>query len=143
VTGIDLSPEMLLRARARARRHRLNNIEALLEMDATDLDFPDHGFDVATAMYVMTVVPDPVAVMDELVRVTRPGGQIVIVNHFSIDKGIRAAVEKKLARFSDVLGWRPDFPVETLMRSGKLALRERRPLNPFGFFTLLRFERLP
>ena len=143
ITGVDLSPDMLIRARERARRRRLGNIEALLEMDATDLDFPDHSFDVTTAMYVMTVVPDPVAVMDELVRVTRPGGQIVIVNHFSIDRGIRAAVEKQLARFSDVLGWRPDFPVQTLMTSGKLALKERRPLNPFGFFTLLRFERLP
>ena len=78
-----------------------------------------------------------------LARVTKPGGQIVIVNHFSIDKGVRAAVEKQLARFSDVLGWRPEFPVETLMKSGKLELEERRPLKPFGFFTLLRFERLP
>ena len=51
-------------------------------------------------------------------------------------------LEKRLARFSDILGWRPDFPVETLMVSGKLKLEERRPLKPFGFFTLLRFQRL-
>ena len=48
--------------------------------------------------------------MNELIRVTKPGGHIVIVNHFSIDKGLRAVVEKRLARFSDILGWRPDFP---------------------------------
>ena len=59
-----------------------------------------------------------------------------------IDKGLRAVVEKRLARFSDILGWRPDFPVETLMVSGKLKLEEHRPLKPFGFFTLLRFQRL-
>ena len=142
VTGIDLSPDMLLRARARLNKHGIKHIE-LLEMDGTELDFPDSTFDVATAMYVMTVMPDPVAAMNEMARVTKPGGQIIIVNHFSIDKGVRAAVEKRLARFSDLLGWRPEFPVETLMIKGKLKLEEMRPLKPFGLFTLLRFSRLP
>lgn len=142
VTAIDLSPDMLLRARARLRKHAIKHIE-LLEMDGTEVDFPDAYFDVATAMYVMTVMPDPVAAMHELARVTKPGGQIVIVNHFSIEKGVRAIVEKQLARFSDVLGWRPEFPVETLMLKGKLKLEEKRPLQPFGLFTLLRFRRLP
>jgi phosphatidylethanolamine/phosphatidyl-N-methylethanolamine N-methyltransferase len=141
VTGIDLSPDMLARARERAQKRDLRNVE-LMEMDATALEFADESFDIATAMFVMTVVPDPEKVMNELIRVTKPGGQIVIVNHFSIDKGLRAVVEKRLARFSDILGWRPEFPVETLMVSGKLELAERRPLRPFGFFTLLRFQRL-
>ncbi|MGE3873655.1 MAG: class I SAM-dependent methyltransferase [Parvibaculaceae bacterium] len=142
VTGIDLSPDMLLRARERMHKRGLRNVDALIEMDATALKFADNSFDIAAAMFVMTVVPDPVQVMNELIRVTKPGGHIVIVNHFSIDKGLRAVVEKRLARFSDILGWRPDFPVETLMVSGKLKLEERRPLKPFGFFTLLRFQRL-
>jgi phosphatidylethanolamine/phosphatidyl-N-methylethanolamine N-methyltransferase len=141
VTGIDLSPEMLTRARERAQKRNLRHVE-LIEMDATALKFADRSFDIATAMFVMTVVPDPEKVMNELIRVTKPGGHIVIVNHFSIDKGLRAVVEKRLARFSDILGWRPDFPVETLMVSGKLKLEEHRPLRPFGFFTLLRFQRL-
>jgi phosphatidylethanolamine/phosphatidyl-N-methylethanolamine N-methyltransferase len=142
VTGIDLSPDMLMRARERVQRRHLRNVEALIEMDATALDFADNSFDVTSAMFVMTVVPDPVKVMNELIRVTKPGGHILIVNHFSIDKGLRAVVEKRLARFSDILGWRPDFPVETLMVSGQLKLEERRALKPFGFFTLLRFQRL-
>jgi phosphatidylethanolamine/phosphatidyl-N-methylethanolamine N-methyltransferase len=142
VTGIDLSPDMLMRARERAHKRNLRHVEALTEMDATTLKYADTSFDISTAMFVMTVVPDPVQVMNELIRVTKPGGHIVIVNHFSIDKGLRAVVEKRLARFSDILGWRPDFPVETLMVSGKLKLEEQRPLKPFGFFTLLRFQRL-
>jgi phosphatidylethanolamine/phosphatidyl-N-methylethanolamine N-methyltransferase len=141
VTGIDLSPDMLMRARERAQKRNLRHVE-LVEMDATALGFADRSFDVTAAMFVMTVVPDPVKVMNELIRVTKPGGHILIVNHFSIDKGLRAVVEKRLARFSDLLGWRPDFPVETLMISGKLKLEERRPLKPFGFFTLLQFQRL-
>jgi phosphatidylethanolamine/phosphatidyl-N-methylethanolamine N-methyltransferase len=142
VTGVDLSPDMLMRARERVARHKLHHVEALLEMDATALQFADYSFDTATAMFVMTVVPDPVQVMNELIRVTKPGGHVVIVNHFSTDKGLRAAVEKRLARFSDILGWRPEFPVETLMVSGKLKLEENRPLKPLGLFTLLRFQRL-
>src|SRR5262245_9296634 len=142
VTGIDLSPDMLMRARERARRRSLRHVESLIEMDATALEFADNSFDISAAMFVMTVVPDPVQVMNELIRVTKPGGHVVIVNHFSIDKGLRAVVEKRLARFSDILGWRPDFPVDTLMVSGKLRLEEQRPLKPFAFFTLLRFQRL-
>jgi phosphatidylethanolamine/phosphatidyl-N-methylethanolamine N-methyltransferase len=143
VTGVDLSPEMLRRARERVQKKKLSNIEALLEMDATALEFPDASFDVSTAMYVMTVVPEPTRVMHELARVTKPGGHVVIVNHFSAAKGPRALIEKQLAGFADVLGWRPEFPVETIFVSDELALRSRRELKPFGLFTLLHFIRLP
>ncbi len=111
-------------------------------MDATKLDFADASFDIAVAMYVMTVVPEPVAVMQELARVTKPGGTVLIVNHFSVEKGLRGAVEKRLAGFADVLGWRPEFPVETLLVDPRLKLIDQRPVRPFGFFTLLEFERL-
>ena len=80
--------------------------------------------------------------MHELARVTKIGGQIVIVNQFSVDKGMRAVVEKNLTRFSDVLGWRPEFPIRTLMVSDRLKLEELRPLKPMGLFTLLRFSRV-
>jgi phosphatidylethanolamine/phosphatidyl-N-methylethanolamine N-methyltransferase len=141
VVGIDLSPDMLKRARERVAKLGLHNVEQLLEMDAASLDFPDRSFDVAAAMYVMTVVPEPQRVMHELVRVTKPGGHIVIVNHFSVEKGLRAAVEKRLAGFADLLGWRPEFPVETLFVTDRLELVEQRPLKPFGLFTLLHFRR--
>jgi phosphatidylethanolamine/phosphatidyl-N-methylethanolamine N-methyltransferase len=142
VTGIDLSAEMLAKARERVERGRLNNIEQLREMDATRLAFADQSFDVAAAMYVMTVVPDPTAVMHELARVTKIGGQVVIVNHFSVEGGLRGMIEKNLARFSDVLGWRPEFPIRALMVSDRLKLEELRPLRPMGLFTLLRLRRV-
>jgi phosphatidylethanolamine/phosphatidyl-N-methylethanolamine N-methyltransferase len=142
VTGIDLSAEMLAKARERVERSRLSNIEQLREMDATRLAFADQSFDVAAAMYVMTVVPDPAAVMHELARVTKIGGQVVIVNHFSVEGGLRGMIEKNLARFSDVLGWRPEFPIRALMVSDRLKLEELRPLRPMGLFTLLRLHRV-
>ncbi len=141
VTGIDLSPDMLRRARERTAKSGHGNVQALLEMDATQLEFSDATFDVVVALYVMTVVPEPVKVMHELARVTKPGGSVLICNHFSVEKGIRGIVEKQLAKFADVLGFRSEFPLETLMVSEKLKLKAKTPVNPFGFFTLLEFTR--
>ena len=133
---------MLERARERVGKNGLRNVEALLEMDASHLAFADASFDLVIGLYVMTVVPDPAKVVHEIARVTKPGGSILICNHFSVEKGVRAAVEKRLAGFADVLGFRTDFPLETLMVSNKLKLVRKTPITPFGFFTLLEFTRL-
>lgn len=142
ITGVDLSPHMLERARERVGKNGLRNVEALLEMDASHLAFADASFDLVIGLYVMTVVPDPAEVVHEIARVTKPGGSILICNHFSVERGVRAAVEKRLAGFADVLGFRTDFPLETLMVSNKLKLVRKTPITPFGFFTLLEFTRL-
>ena len=142
VTGIDLSPEMLSKARERVMDGGLRNIEALREMDAADLEFPDNHFTTVVAMYVMTVVPDPEKVMAELERVCAPGGEVMIVNHFSQEHGIRGRVERLMAPYSDRLGWHPVFPIECVMVRPNLSLIERRPLWPAGLFTLVRFRKL-
>src|SRR5438874_10041116 len=81
VTGIDLSSSMLERARERVARKGVRNVR-LLQMDAQNLKFADDAFDIVYAPYVISVVPDPVAVAAEMRRVCRPGGRIVILNHF-------------------------------------------------------------
>src|SRR5579864_1353057 len=81
VTGIDLSTKMLDKARRRIARKDVRNVQ-LFEMDATNLKFPEGTFDVVYAPYVISVVPDPVAVAREMWRVCRPGGRVVILNHF-------------------------------------------------------------
>jgi phosphatidylethanolamine/phosphatidyl-N-methylethanolamine N-methyltransferase len=139
ITGIDLSPEMLKKARQRVARDRLDNVEDILEMDASDMQFADDSFDVVVAMYVLTVVADPAQVMRELERVCRPGGQVLVVNHFSQDHGVRGAVEKAMGRFGEALGWRPEFPIETVMVCDRLKLVETEPSRPFSLFTILRF----
>ena len=142
VTGVDLSIEMLERARARIKKSHATNIEALLEMDAGNLRFPAESFDVAIASYVLTVVPDPAKVVHELARVTKPGGTVLIVNHFSVENGLRGAIEKGMAKHATKLGWRPEFPIDTLLVSEKLRLVSIRPVKPMGFFTLLEFKRM-
>ena len=85
-------------------------------MDATKLGFRDGTFDAAVAPYVLTVVPDPESVLDEIARVVRPGGEIVLVNHIGAERGLRAAIEAWLGKRSAALGWRPEFPWAILDR---------------------------
>ncbi len=141
VTGVDLSPEMLKKAESRVVKNKLQNIDGLHEMDARNLDFDDDKFDTVVAMYVMTVVPEPELVMEELERVCAPGGQVILVNHFSQEHGTRGWFERRMAPFASTLGWRPIFPVERVMGCESLELVERRSLRPLGLFTMLRFTK--
>jgi phosphatidylethanolamine/phosphatidyl-N-methylethanolamine N-methyltransferase len=143
ITGIDLSPEMLDKARGRVERHRLGHVEALHEMDAGALAFPDESFETVVAMYVMTVVPNAEKVMRELERVCAPGGEVILVNHFSQEHGMRGFVERRLAPAASYIGWHPVFDMEQVMLCEDLRLAERRSLRPFGLFTMLRFVKQP
>jgi len=143
ITGIDLSPEMLAKATHKVERKKLGNVVALHEMDAGALAFPDESFDTVVAMYVMTVVPEPERVMRELERVCAAGGEVILVNHFSQDEGFRGWLERKLAPFADLIGWRPVFGLDQVLVCEALRLAERRALRPLGLFTMLRFVKEP
>lgn len=141
VVGMDLSPEMLEQARERVEREKLDNILGLSLMDASNMSFADGSFDVVTAMFVMTVAPDPEAVFAELNRVVRPGGEIIIVNHFSHDFGWRGRIEKLMAPYAARLGWRPEFPLEPFIDTPGLTLTGSREIAPLGLFTMLCFKK--
>lgn len=143
--GIDLSEPMLRRARSRVKALRLANVVGLLVMDATRLAFPDNSFDVVVAPYVLTVLPDPHRSLDELLRVVKPQGEIILVNHIGAQRGALARTEAWLGKRSKALGWRPEFPWSLLqdwinMRPCRLI--ERRALPPLKLFTLVRLIKL-
>lgn len=138
VTGIDISPEMLRIARRRVAERGVGNIDAVLEMDAEELRFPDDSFDIVIAMYVASVVPSPARMVREIQRVCRPDGDIVIVNHFAEEGGLRGTVERKLAPLSKKLGWRPDFAIESVLSAGTLEVLNVDRAAPLGLFTVLR-----
>jgi phosphatidylethanolamine/phosphatidyl-N-methylethanolamine N-methyltransferase len=146
VTGIDISAPMLRKAKARAAEYRLTHVEGLAVMDAQRLGFADGTFDVVVAQYVITAVPDPEATLDEFVRVVKPGGEIVLVNHLGAEAGPRAAFERSFAPLARRLGWRPEFRWRRLAdwaaRHGGVHLIERRAMPPLGHFSLIRFGRL-
>jgi phosphatidylethanolamine/phosphatidyl-N-methylethanolamine N-methyltransferase len=143
ITGIDLSPEMLDKARGRVRQQGLGNVDGLYEMDAGALAFPDESFDTVVAMYVMTVVPDAEKVMRELERVCATGGEVILVNHFSQEDGVRGFVERRLAPLASSIGWHAVFSLDRVLVCEDLRLAERRTLWPFGLFTMLRFVKEP
>jgi phosphatidylethanolamine/phosphatidyl-N-methylethanolamine N-methyltransferase len=141
VTGIDLSPDMLAVAKKRVEDAKLSNIEDLVEMDATRLAFPDASFDTVAVMYTITVVPHPDAVMAEVERVTRPGGEAIIVSHFASDGGLYKAVEGWLTPLTKKLGWRPDFPISRILGRPGFETVEIRRLGFLGLFTVARLRR--
>lgn len=146
LTGIDLSEPMLRRAQRRVSAKALGNVEGLAVMDAARLAFPDAHFDAVVAPYVLTVVPEPRASLDELARVVKPGGEIILVNHFGSGRGPMAWIESALAKSSAELGWQPEFAWSVLGDwfefTPSVRLVERRKLPPFGLFTLARIEKL-
>jgi phosphatidylethanolamine/phosphatidyl-N-methylethanolamine N-methyltransferase len=142
VVGIDLAEAMLRRASDRVRRENLGQVAGLSVMDATRMAFADGAFDAAVVPFVLTVVPDPVAMMDEVLRVVRPGGSIVLVNHFGAERGPMAAIEGWLGRHSASLGWHPQFSFSVLgdwlANHPAARLVDRRTVAPLGLFTVVR-----
>ena len=104
VTGIDISDNMLELARNRAEDERLRNIEMIANMDATQMTFGDNSYDTATAMYIMSVAPDPEAILQEMVRVVKTGGDIYILNHFSSENKFVHMLERLTAPICKLIG---------------------------------------
>jgi phosphatidylethanolamine/phosphatidyl-N-methylethanolamine N-methyltransferase len=138
IIGIDLSADMLALARRRVANLGLRNVEGLREMDAEATDFADGQFDTAVAMFVASVVPNPRRLLTELRRVVRPGGNILLVNHFAAEGGPRWWVERAMAPASRRLGWHPDFAMKALFDPEDIAAIETSQVPPFGIFTLVR-----
>ncbi len=141
VTGIDLSADMLARARQRVAALGLTNIEALVEADAEATQFPDASFDIAASMFVASVVPHPRALLAELRRVVRPGGHILFVNHFLAERGLRRLAERGLAPLSRAIGWHPDFAMSDLFGGAPPEGATFEAVPPWGLFTLVRLPR--
>ncbi len=138
VTGIDLSAEMLERARRRVERETLANVAALNELDAEATGFSDGQFDIAVAMFVASVVPNPRRLLAEMRRVVKPGGTLLFVNHFAATGGPRLAIERAMAPAGRKLGWHPDFKTESLLPPEDMARAVSATVPPLGLFTLVR-----
>lgn len=140
ITGIDLSPEMLALAELRRQRERLQNVVDLRVMDAEHMEFADDTFDKVVAMYVVSVSPNPARLIREMQRVCKPDGELFVVNHFHSSNPVVGGVESMLAPLSRLLGFRPNFSLQSLVRETGLEILDSRPVNLFGYWTLLRFR---
>jgi len=136
VVGIDLSQEMLKRAKQKIEVHGLDNI-TVLSMDAMKIAFEDDSFDKVFISHVVSVVPDPYRVMNEVRRVCKKDGQVVIVNHFKSRNRIMELVEKIADPICQKIGWHNDLCLnEFLSRSG-LKIRKKYMLKKLDLWHIV------
>jgi phosphatidylethanolamine/phosphatidyl-N-methylethanolamine N-methyltransferase len=119
VTGIDLSGSMLEKARERIARKDIRNVR-LLEMDAADIKYADGSFDIVYAPYLISVVPDPVAVAREMRRVCRSGGRIIFLNHFRSPNPALAWIERVISPFTVHIGFKSDLDLPAFLAQAEL-----------------------
>lgn len=141
VVGIDLSMPMLREADERQQRSRTGRPVALARMDAHRLAFPDAAFDAVYAPYVVSVVPRPRWLMSEMARVCRPGGTVVVVNHFGSELPAARWIERRLSPLTHRVGFRLDLPVRDVLGVGGLQLLSDRRVNLLNLWRLLVFRR--
>jgi phosphatidylethanolamine/phosphatidyl-N-methylethanolamine N-methyltransferase len=136
VTGIDLAPDMLARAQRKIEENAWAHLR-VLEMNALDLEFPDNTFDYVMAFHVVTVVPDPVRMVAEAQRVCKPGGSIVIVNHFTSDVPVLGSLTEALDPITRWLGWRTDLRLKPFIETTSLTVEKVYKLSKTSLYTVV------
>src|SRR6266545_800798 len=119
VTGIDFSSSMLEKARERAARKDAALVR-LLQMDAAALRFADDSFDIVYAPYLISVVPDPVKVAQEMRRVCRQGGRIIFLNHFLSPNPILSRLERLISPATIHIGFKSDLDLPAFLAQADL-----------------------
>jgi phosphatidylethanolamine/phosphatidyl-N-methylethanolamine N-methyltransferase len=137
LTGIDLSAEMLDKAVERVQGLAMPNV-TLKVMDATSMDFGDNEFDKALATYTISAVPDPVAVLREMRRVVKPGGTLVILNHFRSEGRAFGRVEDLVAPVCTRLGWKSNLALKPLLAQVGLTPELVAKVNMFNGWRLVK-----
>lgn len=128
VVGIDFSAAMLEKARERIEREGLTNVR-LFQMDAAALQFADDTFDIVYAPYLVSVVPDPVQVAQEMRRVCKPGGRIVILNHFRSPNPVLSFFERLISPMTIHIGFKADLDLPGFLAQAKLTPVSVRKVN--------------
>ena len=138
VTGIDISPDMLEKAKKNIRKHNLQNKNVIM-MNGEQLKFEDNSFDKVVGMYVVSVTQNPNLLIKEMKRVCKPNGDIYLVNHFSFetDSKFMKILEKGLMPVSKYLGWRPYFPFSEFNAYAKLNVKSISKVNIFDYWGII------
>jgi len=137
LVGIDISEAMLARAKALKDRIGMPNVR-LMRMDATQLDFPDGSFDKVIAAYVITVVPDPIRVVEEMKRVCKKGGVLLFLNHFKSERFPLRQIEELISPLCEKIGFCTNLELDYLLRRTNLRPNLVRRVNLFGLWKIVR-----
>jgi phosphatidylethanolamine/phosphatidyl-N-methylethanolamine N-methyltransferase len=127
---------MLEKARERIIEQGLRN-SRVLEMDAAAMNFPDESFDIVYAPYLISVVPDPVKVAQEMKRVCRRGGRIVILNHFKSHNPVAARFDTLISPLTVHIGFKSDLDLHGFLTQAQLTPISIEKVNIFNMWTLV------
>jgi phosphatidylethanolamine/phosphatidyl-N-methylethanolamine N-methyltransferase len=136
VTGVDLSAEMLAQAQRKVEQAGWTHV-TLRQMDALNLEFDDDAFDYVTAFHLVSVVPDYRRLIAEMVRVCKPGGTLLIVNHLRSERPWLAFLVDRLNPLTRYLGWRTDLKFAELADHPQLLVQRRFKVTPRSLFTVV------
>jgi phosphatidylethanolamine/phosphatidyl-N-methylethanolamine N-methyltransferase len=136
IMGIDLTGPMLEQGAKKIRKLGLDHVH-LQQMDATHMAFRDDLFDAVIAAYVMSTVPSPRAVLAEMIRVCRPGGKIVLLNHFSNRNRLVSRLEKTISPLCTWIGFRSDLCLDSLLNETCLDVEQNLKVNPFNYWHII------
>jgi phosphatidylethanolamine/phosphatidyl-N-methylethanolamine N-methyltransferase len=140
VTGVDLSSKMLAKAQKRIDDKGLPHC-TVMEMNAEQMAFPDETFDVVYAPYVISVVPDPVKVAREMYRVCRPGGRVVILNHFKSTNPVVSRIEQAISPMTVHIGFKADLDLDGFLTQANLKPISVEKVNVPKMWTLVTCEK--
>ncbi|MGE0823590.1 MAG: class I SAM-dependent methyltransferase [Candidatus Binatia bacterium] len=136
VTGIDLAADMLEHAQQKALENGWHHFR-LLEMDALNLQFAENTFDYVLSFHVISVVPDPVRMMQEIHRVCKPDGTVVIINHFRSTKPVIGPLVGSLTPITRRLGWNASLRLTEAFDGVPVQIQQCFKTSPFSLFTVV------
>lgn len=137
LVGIDLSRQMLKKAREKVQEYRMTNV-TLQVMDAATMEYPDGHFDHVLGTYVISAVPEPLQVLREIKRVCKKGGHIVILNHFQSEHPVIGALEELVAPICSQLGFKTDLKLMPLLKEARLTTEQLHRVNLLNGWRLVR-----
>jgi phosphatidylethanolamine/phosphatidyl-N-methylethanolamine N-methyltransferase len=136
VIGIDPADAMLAHAHEKIRENNWKHLE-VRKGDALNLDFPDNSFDDVMTFHVITVVPDPMRMMSEMVRVCKPGGRIVIVNHFASPNPLLYFLNTIVNPITKLLGWTTRLRARDVINGFNITVERLEPVTRFSIHDLI------
>ncbi len=136
VLGVDLAQDMLDRAADKVRDRGWKHI-TLRQMDALNLDLLSDSFDYVTAFHVVSVVPDAARMMAEARRVCRPGGKLVIINHFRSERPLIGPLVDLADPVTRKLGWRTTLKLVDIIDGAPVSIEQKFKTSPRSLFTVV------
>ena len=132
VTAFDLTPAMVRRTAARA--DRLGRLVPVSVMNGERLAFADASFDAVLLQLILAVIPDPVACIQEVARVLRPGGRVAIFDKWLPDDTQPSAARRAVNAVASVAFSDLNRQLGPLLAAARLALRHREPAGLAGAY---------